>query len=100
MKTISNKMSKAVRVFLVWGIVAILTGCSQATPASNLPQNITVNNDGSRPDSETGSNNGNEEKQGTGETDQREQKEGNGAFGFMYEGVTLIPGEVFEPSVL
>lgn len=100
MKTISNKMSKAVRVFLVWGIVVILTGCSQATPASNLPQNITVGNDGSRPDSETGSNNGNEEKQGTGETDQREQKEGNGAFGFMYEGVTLIPGEVFEPSVL
>ncbi|MCH5344367.1 MAG: hypothetical protein J1E64_10020 [Acetatifactor sp.] len=89
-----KKINKVFLTVLAWGIVAILAGCSQAIPVGNLPQEITVGIDGSH------SNNGNEVKQESEALNQGEQKEGEGAFSFLYEGVTLIPGEVFEQSAL
>ena len=88
------------KLLWTWGIVAVLAGCSQAGPVGNLPQDITVGTYGSQSDAEKDNDKGNEVKQGLEELDQREQKEEDGVFRFIYEGVTLIPGEIFEQSVL
>ncbi|MCH5338702.1 MAG: hypothetical protein J1E03_07970 [Acetatifactor sp.] len=92
-----KKMNKA---FLMLGIVAILTGCGQAVPAGNLPQNITAGTNGSQSDAENNIDKGNEEKQDTEASDQSNDKKENGIFSFIYEGVKLTPGEVFEQSML
>lgn len=92
-----KKMNKA---FLMLGIVAILTGCGQAVPAGNLPQNITAGTNGSQSDAENNSDKGNEEKQDSEASDQSNDKKENGIFSFIYEGVKLTPGEVFEQSML
>lgn len=92
-----KKMNKA---FLMLGIVAILTGCGQAVPAGNLPQNITAGTNGSQADAENNSDKGNEEKQDSEASDQSNDKKENGIFSFIYEGVKLTPGEVFEQSML
>ena len=94
-----KKINKALWVFCAWGIVTVLAGCGQAVPAGNLPQDITMGG-GSQSDNEKDSDKGNEVKQESGTSDQGKQKEEKGAFSFIYEGVTLIPGEVFDPSVL
>lgn len=82
------------------GILAVLTACGEAKPAGNLAQDITMG---------SGSNQGNAEKGNAGKTggdqeseaaNQGKQKEEKGAFSFLYEGVTLIPGEAFDQSVL
>ena len=93
-------MKKINKAIWVWGIVAILAGCGQASPAGSLPQDITVGTDGRQSDVEKDSNNGNEVKQEPRVLNQGEQKEEKGAFRFLYGGVTLIPGEIFEQSVL
>ena len=95
-----KKMNKAFWAFGIWGIVAVLAGCSQAIPAGNLPQDITVGTGGSRPDAGQENNGGNGATQESGTPDQSEPKEEDGVFSLVYEGVTLIPGEVFEESVL
>lgn len=92
-----KKMNKA---FLMLGIVAILTGCGQAVPAGNLPQNITAGTNGSQSDAENNIDKGNEEKQDSEASDQSNDKKENGIFSFIYEGVKLTPGEVFEQSML
>ena len=92
-----KKMNKA---FLMLGIVAILTGCGQAVPAGNLPQNITAGTNGSQSDAENNSDKGNEEKQDSEASNQSNDKKENGIFSFIYEGVKLTPGEVFEQSML
>lgn len=93
-------MKKISKAFLLCGILAVLTACGEAKPAGNLAQNITMG---------AGSNQGNAEKDNAGKTggdqeskaaNQGKQKEEKGAFGFLYEGVTLIPGETFDQSVL
>lgn len=95
-----KKMNKAFGVFCAWGIVAVLAGCGEAAPAGNLQQNITADFSGSQSDAEKDNDKGNDVNQGSEELNQGGQKEEKGAFEFNYEGVTLIPGEVFEPSVL
>ena len=95
-----KRMNKAFWAFCTWGIVAVLSGCGQAVPAGNLPQNITAGTNNSQSDAEKGSNKGNEVNQESEALNQSKQKEEKGAFSFLYEGVTLIPGEVFEQSVL
>ena len=91
-----KKMNKALWALCTWGLVGILAGCSQAVPTGNLPQNITMGTDSSKSDAEKDSSKGDEVQQ---EPDEK-QKEEKGEFGFLYEGVTLIPGELFEQSML
>ena len=95
-----KKINKAFWIFGVWGIVAVLAGCSQASMAGNLPQDITVGTGGSQSDAEKDSNKENEVIQESETLNRRAQKEEEGAFSFLYEGVTLTPGEVFDQSVL
>lgn len=94
-----KKLNKAFWAFGIWGIVAVLAGCSQAIPASNLPQDITMGTGGSRSDAGQESTGGNGAAQESETPGQSEQKNEEGAFGFIYEGVTLTPGEVFEQSM-
>lgn len=88
------------KALLLCGILAVLTACGEAKPAGNLAQDITMG---------SGSNQGNAGKGNEGKTggdqesedaNQGKQKEEKGAFSFLYEGVTLIPGEAFDQSVL
>ena len=92
-----KKVNKAFWAFCVWGIVAALAGCGQASPTGSLPQNITAGTNDSQQD--TGSKD-NGADQGSEEQNQSEQKKENGTFSFLYEGVTLTPGEVFDESSL
>lgn len=91
-----KKMSKAL---LALGIAAVLAGCGQADPAGNLAQNITMSNEGGQ--SNAVKDNSGESEAGQ-ETEASDQKSGGeeGVFGFLYEGVTLVPGEKFDSSVL
>lgn len=91
-------INKVFSAFWVLSIVAVLASCGQTTPVANLPQEITVGADGSQ--SDDGGNKGNEAKQESESTESEKQNEEKGTFGFLYEGVTLIPGEVFDQSVL
>ena len=92
-------MNKAFGVFCVWGIVIVLAGCGQAVPAGNLPQDITLGG-GSQEGTEIDNNKGNEEKQESEVSNQGEQKGEKDTFSFIYEGITLTPGEIFEQSAL
>lgn len=93
-----KKISKAL---FVCGIVVILTACGRkATPVGNLAQDINIG----------AGKSGNIEKEGNKEdgvaekesevSDQGKSEEEERAFSFLYNGVTLIPGEVFDRSVL
>ena len=95
-----KRINKAFWAFCAWGLVTVLAGCGQAVPAGNLPQNITAGTSGSQSDAEKESNKENEVKQESGAPDQGKQKEEKGAFSFVYKEVALIPGEIFEQSVL
>ena len=95
-----KKINKALWAFCAWGIVAVLTGCGQAVPTGNLPQNITAGSGGGQSDAGKDNNKENEEKKESEAPDQGKQKEEKGIFSFSYEGATLIPGEVFDQSVL
>ena len=94
-----KRKNKAFWVVCALGIVTVLAGCGKAVPTGNLPQNITAGANNSQSDAEKDSNKGNEEKQESEASNQSKQKKED-AFSFLYEGVTLIPGEVFEQSVL
>lgn len=95
-----KKISKAI---LLWGIMAVLTACGrEATPAGNLAQDITLGSGGSQGGAEKDNNGENEKNGGEQESaasDQGKQKE-EGVFSFLYEGVALVPGEVFDQSAL
>lgn len=92
-----KKVNKSFLAFCVWGIVAALAGCGQASPTGSLPQNITAGTNGSQSDAVNKENDTDQESE---EKDQSQQKEENGTFRFIYEGVTLTPGEVFDESSL
>lgn len=96
-----KKMSKINQMFLLLGILAVLTACGKdAAPTGNLAQNITMGSGSSKGDAEKGDGAGDEGGQETEPLGQGEPKEEEGVFGFLYEGVTLVPGEIFDPSVL
>lgn len=90
---------KVNRMLLVCGLAVILAGCGQAEPAGNLAQNITMGSSAGQ--ESTGKEDGGEsaEKQDKGEAVPETAKE-EGPFGFLYEGITLIPGEIFDSSSL
>ena len=94
-----RRVNKVFWAFLAWGIVAALAGCGQASPTGSLPQNITAGTGSSGSDTEKESNKGDGENQDSGAQDKSSREE-KGEFSFLYEGVTLIPGEVFEQSLL
>ena len=93
-----KKMNKVLCLFCAWGLVTVLAGCGPATETGNLPQNITMGNSGNQSDAGKDNNKENEEKKES-ETPDQSHKE-RGAFVFKYEGVTLIPGEIFDRSAL
>lgn len=95
-----RKVNKTLWVFCAWGIAAVLAGCGQTSPTGSLPQNITAGTGGGQTDTEKDSDKGNDADRESGEQDQSTQNEEKGPFSFLYEGVTLIPGEVFDESVL
>lgn len=92
---------KISKVLFLCGIVAVFAACGQkATPVGNLAQDINIG----------AGKSGNAEKEGNNEdgmaekepevSDQGKSKKEEGAFSFLYNGVTLIPGEIFDRSVL
>lgn len=90
-------MKKISKALFLCGMAVIITACGQdATPAGNLAQdiNIGVGNSGNAKkvdDKEDGE---------TEASDQENSKEEEGVFDFVYEGATLIPGELVDHSVL
>lgn len=93
-----KKMSKAL---FLWGIVAVLTACGKdANSAGNLAQDINIGAGSSEnAGKDSGRETGGAEKEPEA-LNQEKPKEEERAFSFLYEGVALIPGEVFDPSVL
>lgn len=90
-------MKKISNALFLWGIVAVLTACGQgATPAGNLAQDINI---GAGSSGNTGK--GDDKEEGNAEaSDQENFKEEEGVFSFVYEGVTLVPGELVDHSAL
>lgn len=89
-------MKKISKALFLWGIVVVLTACGQkATPAGNLVQDINISADRS------GNTEKGDDKEDVAEaSDQENSKEGEGTFSFVYEGATLVPGELVDHSVL
>lgn len=92
-------MKKISKVLLLWGIMTVLTACGQASPTANLAQDITVGSGSGQGNAEKGGNEENGTKQESAASDQGKQKE-EGVYSFLYEGVALVPGEVFDRSAL
>lgn len=89
-------MKKISKALFLWGIVVVLTACGQkATPAGNLVQDINISADRSG-----NAEKGDDMEDGVETSDQENSKEEEGAFGFVYEGATLVPGELVDHSVL
>lgn len=90
-------MNRIHSVLFLWGIVWGLTACGQnAASTGNLAQDININ---------AGSLKSVEKSDGgkKGETETAEQetrKEEEGVFSFLYEGVSLVPGEFVDCSAL
>lgn len=93
-------MRKMSKVFLMCGILAVLTACGQAEPAGNLAQNISMGSGANQGDSGKNGSTETGTEQEPEESAQGSKKEDEGVFGFLYDGVTLIPGEVFDSSLL
>lgn len=93
-------MKRIGRVLLIGGLLAVLTACGQE---AELAQNINIGA-GSPEYAGEDDREGGEETGGGGQeaalSDQKESGAEEDRFGFLYEGVTLIPGEVFESSML
>lgn len=94
-------MRKISKVLLLCVILAVLTACGkEATPAGNLAQEINIGA-GSSGNAEKGGDKEDGEAEQESEASAREKSnEEEGVFSFLYEGVTLVPGEVFNQSVL
>lgn len=88
------------KALLLCGILAVLTACGEAKPAGNLAQDITMGSGSSQENAGKGNEGKTEGDQELEDVNQGKQKEEKGAFSFLYEGVTLIPGEAFDQSVL
>lgn len=75
----------------------VLTACGQgATPAGNLAQDINI---GAGNSGNAGK--GDDKEEGEAEaSDQEYSKEEEGVFSFVYEGATLVPGELVDHSAL
>lgn len=92
-------MKKLTKILLPLGIAAMLTGCGQANPAGNMEQNITLGSgslENAAGDIAGGSGTQQEPEASNQEKDSAEE----GVFSFVYENVTLTPGEVFDQSAL
>lgn len=90
-------MKKISKALFFCGIVVILTACGQeATPAGNLAQDINIGA-GSQEKSEKSDD---KEAEETEALDQENAKEEEDVFAFVYEGATLVPGELVDHSVL
>lgn len=95
-------MKRTGKALLAFGIVVVLAGCGQPQPAGNMAQNITMSaTDGSRQGTakDSGAEAGTGQEKAPEASDQESSRE-EGAFGFLYEGVTLVPGAVFDKSLL
>ncbi|MBD5461125.1 MAG: hypothetical protein HDR26_09335 [Lachnospiraceae bacterium] len=85
-------MKRISKVILVCVVLTALAACGQAGQNGDLAQEITAGADSGRGDSgKDAAGNAGEEKE-SGELDQGNRKEEEGAFSFLYEGVTLMPG--------
>ena len=90
-------MKKISKTLFLWGIVAVLTACGQeAAPAGNLAQDINI---GAGSAGNTGNENDREDG-GAEIPEQGNSGEKEGVFRFVYEGVTLIPGNLVDHSAL
>ena len=96
MKKVMKKISKAL---LICAVLAALTACGQAGPSGDLTQEITAGAGGRGDGGKDAAGNVGEEKESEA-SDQGNRKEEEGAFNFLYEGVTLTPGEIFDSSAL
>lgn len=90
--------------FLAWSLAVLLAGCGPAVPVGNLAKDITMGTNGSPSNTGKEDGRGDEEKrkqedgQEPGVSVRRKQEEG--VFGFLQEGTTLVPGEIFDQSAL
>lgn len=94
-----KKISKA--VFLCGMIVAVLTACGQkVNQTGNLAQDINIGAGNSQNTEKADNNEDGMSEKESEVSGQEKSKEEEGTFSFLYDGVTLIPGEVFDRSVL
>lgn len=90
-------MKKISKALFLWGIVMVLTACGQGSvPAGNLAQDINMDA-GSPGNAGKGDD---KEMEGAEASDQENSKEKEGVFSFVYEGASLVPGELLDTSAL
>ena len=85
-------MKKAGRLLLACGIAGVLMGCGQVNSTGNLAQNITMSSAAGQ------SGEVQDREQESGEATQNSEEKEEGVFGFSYEGIQLVPGEIFDSS--
>lgn len=93
-------MKKISKVLFLWGIVVVLAACGRgANSAGDLAQDINIGTGraGNGEKDDDRENGGAEQESDAPEQEKSEGEEG--AFSFLYEGATLTPGEIFDPSV-
>lgn len=94
-------MKKIDKALFLWGIVVVLAACGQgADSGGSLAQDINIGTGSSGNAEKGGDKEAGEAEQKSEASDQEKSKEGEGVFAFLYEGVRLVPGEVFDQSVL
>ena len=87
-------MKKLIALMLALVMVLALTGCGNAADPDDVPANTQGNDD----EQENQDQNGQEQ---SGQVEQNQQDTANDVvYSYTYEGVKLIPGEPFDPSVL
>lgn len=87
-------MKRIGKVLFLCGLLMVFAACGQE---AELAQNINIGAGSAENVGEAGRAGGAEPEAEA--LNQDRSKEAEGTFGFLYEGVTLIPGEVFDPSV-
>lgn len=90
-------MKKISKALFLCVMVVVLTACGrESTSAGELAQTINI---GAGSPGNAGKSDIKEEGE-TEASDQKNSKDEEGAFGFVYEGAALVPGELVDHSVL
>ncbi|MCM1189242.1 MAG: hypothetical protein NC541_08080 [bacterium] len=92
-------MKKITKILLPLGIAVMLAGCGQANPAGNMEQNITLGS-GSLENAAGDIAGGNGTQQEPEASNQEKDSAEEGVYSFVYENVTLTPGEIFDQTAL
>lgn len=94
-------MKRLSKILFLWGLLAALTACGrEGAAAGDLAQDINLGSGSPEKAGNGGGEAGGTEQESVPASDQKRSAAEEGPFGFLYEGVTLTPGEPFDRSTL